>query len=248
MPLNENVVLRGFVTRIIGWAPERVEAVEHALRSIELAVAHRSPLVLLGETDLVRIAHVLHRRALGAGRPFVVCDPHRKGTPASAWSPARPASYESAVAAFGAATGGSLCVLRRRLPRDFSQMVAMFREPDARVQLVICGGRHDKYEALLAALAPIVVPSLRERSGELPRIVEEYAADAAAALSSSAQLTSKDRDWICKHSASSLYEIETATLRLVALRQAGSVLHASKLLGMSHGALGEWFKLRRRTR
>jgi DNA-binding transcriptional regulator YdaS (Cro superfamily) len=113
---------------------------------------------------------------------------------------------------------------------------------------VICGGRHDKYEALLAALAPIVVPSLQERAGELSRIVEEYAADAAAALSSTIPFSAKDRDWICKHSASSLHEIEDATLRVVALRQAGSVLRAARLLNMSHAALNEWFAIRRPAR
>jgi DNA-binding NtrC family response regulator len=153
-------------------------------------------------------------------------------------------SYGGAVEGFVAAAGGSLCVLRRQLPRDFSAAVTMFRESDARVQLMICGGRRDKSLALLEVLAPILIPSLQERAAELPRIVEEFAADAAAALSSNVSLSAKDHDWICKHSASSLDEIETTTLRLVALRQEGNVLRASRLLGISHVSLGQWFQRR----
>lgn len=137
---------------------------------------------------------------------------------------------------------------RRRLPRDFPATVALIREPDTRVQLVIYGGRHDKYEPFLEALAPILVPSLRERVAELPRIVEEYAADAAVALPSTAPFTSNDRDWICRYCASSLHEIESATLRVVALRQAGNIAGAARLLGMSHASLGEWLQRRRKGR
>jgi len=234
--------LRSFCARILGWSIERVGAVEHALRSIEFAAAHRAALMLLGETNLVSIAHALHRRMFGAGQPFVVCNPRLGNMPASSRSPA---NYESAVEAIGAAATGSLCVHRRRLPRDFSAAVAMIRQPDTRVQLVICRGRHDKHEALLEAMAPIQVPSLQERAGELPRIVEEYATDAAAVLSSTAPFTSSDRDWICRCCASSLHAIETATLRVVALHEAGNTVRAAKLLGIPHGSLEEWLQRHR---
>jgi len=237
--------LRSFCARILGWSIERAGAVEHAIRSIEFAVVHRVALVLLGETILVSLAHALHHRVFGAGQPFVLCNPRLGNMPASSRSPA---NYESAVEAVGAAAGGSLCVHRRRLPRDFPAAVVMIRQPDTRVQLVICGGRHDKYEALLEALAPIQVPSLQERAAELPRIVEEYAMDAAAALSSTAPITSNDRDWICRCCASSLHEIETATLRVVALHETGNTVHAAKLLGIPHGSLEEWLQRRRARR
>jgi hypothetical protein len=89
------------------------------------------------------------------------------------------------------------------------------------------------------------VPALGGRAKELPRIAEECAAEPMTALSSPVSLTPRDRDWVVARCASSRHEIEMATLRLVALRQAGGVLRASQLRGMSHGALGEWFKLRR---
>jgi hypothetical protein len=129
VPLNENVVLRGFVARIIGWAPERAEAVEQALCSIELAAARRSPLVLLGETDLVPIAQALHRRTLGADRPFVLADPRRGNTPAMARAPT---NYRSGVAAFEAATDGTLCVRSRRPPRDFARVMNEARDAMSR--------------------------------------------------------------------------------------------------------------------
>jgi len=62
--------LRSFCARILGWSIERAGAVEHAIRSIEFAVAHRVALMLLGETILVSLARALHRRMLGAEQPF----------------------------------------------------------------------------------------------------------------------------------------------------------------------------------
>jgi hypothetical protein len=61
--------LRSFCARVLRCSTERAGAVEHALRSIEFAAAHRVALVLLGETILVSIAHALHRRMLGAEQP-----------------------------------------------------------------------------------------------------------------------------------------------------------------------------------
>ncbi len=232
--------LRSFLARLLGW--KNIPAIERALRSIEFGGIHRQ-LVLCGDDDLVPIAHALHRRILGADRPFVLGDPRRKTTPASV---SAPANYTSGVAAFEAAAGGSLCIRSKRPPRDFASMMKLLRDPNARVQLVVCAGRYHQNDVLLVISDPIQVPPLKERAGELPRIVEEYAADARAALDSSVEFTSKDRDWIRARCASSLHEIETATLRVVALKQAGTVLNAAKLLGMGHTSLGEWFAHRRR--
>jgi hypothetical protein len=59
--------LRSFCARVLGCSTERAGAVEHALRSIEFAVTHHVALMLLGETNLVSIAHALHRRTLVPG-------------------------------------------------------------------------------------------------------------------------------------------------------------------------------------
>jgi transcriptional regulator of acetoin/glycerol metabolism len=47
------------------------------------------------------------------------------------------------------------------------------------------------------------------------------------------------------HAATSLAEIEKATLRLAALRMRGTIASAATRLGMSHVALSAWMKRRR---
>jgi hypothetical protein len=111
--MGDSDALRGFLARLLGWT--RQSDVDQALRSIDVAVAHHAHLVLCGTGDLVPIAFALHRRTLGADRPFVMCDPHRGNRPASARSPA---SCDSGIAALAAAAGGSLCVRRARLPDE----------------------------------------------------------------------------------------------------------------------------------
>jgi len=176
--VRNEAVLRSFCARILGWAND--PAVDYALRSIELAADHRAALVLLGETDLVPIACALHRRALGAGRPFVVCDPRRRDG-ADYESVRSPVNYGTGVAAFEAAMGGSLCVRSRRLPRDFRSVVARIRATND-VQIIVCADGRDDTHPFLTLPAPIRVPSLAVRTDELPRIVDEYAVDAVDEL------------------------------------------------------------------
>jgi hypothetical protein len=76
MLASDESALRGFCARILGWTND--VAIDHAIHSLDLAADHHTALVLLGETDLVPIARALHRRVLGADRPFVVCDPRRR--------------------------------------------------------------------------------------------------------------------------------------------------------------------------
>ncbi|MCW5802547.1 MAG: FHA domain-containing protein [Deltaproteobacteria bacterium] len=57
--------------------------------------------------------------------------------------------------------------------------------------------------------------------------------------------TQVDRAWVAEHAASSLPEIEKATLRIIALRQTGTLAGAATLLGMSTPALSDWLKHRR---
>jgi len=65
------IELRAFLSRVIGWTTDRVEAVDLALRAVRAASARRATLVLSGEDDLVPIAQTIHRYALGDDRPFV---------------------------------------------------------------------------------------------------------------------------------------------------------------------------------
>lgn len=239
---RDELALRGFCSRILGWSTKQAGAVERALHAIHRSTLHRAPLVLLGDGDLVPVAQALHRRSIGAEQPFVVCDRRRLNTGASVRSPA---NYESIMAAMEVARGGSLCVRHRRTPHGFSSMITQVLDSANPVQLIVCAEARHAKDALLPLLIPIQVPSLSTRMNEVPRIVDEYAADAIGALGAPVTgFTSADRAWVLEH-AFSLPAIEKATLRLVALRMARSVAGAAKLLGMSHVSLGHWIYRRR---
>src|SRR5262249_3017800 len=182
-------------------------AVEHAVRSVDLAASHQAALVLCGDGELVQVARGLHRHVFGDEHPFVLCDPRRRGTAADA--PLE--NYTTGMAALGAATGGSVCMRTKRVPRDFAKLAAVLREPGARVQLILCGLRPPDRTELV--LAPIKIPALSARRHELDRIIDEYARDAVVALRSSAPFTTTDRDWVRTHSATSLPEIEKGAWR-----------------------------------
>ena len=227
--------LRELCARVLGY--ERTQAVEHAPRSIHLSVTHAAALFLLGdfEPDLVSVARSLHRHTVGADRPFVVCDRWLRQ------------ESSAAVAAAQAARGGSLCVRRRRLPGDYSSAVALVRDPAAAVQLIICAESSFDSHPFATLPVPIVLPTIQARASELPRIVDGYAADAVAALGAYAEcFTDHARAWVIDH-ARSLSQIEQATLRLVALRWAGSTEEAAQRLQMSGASLRRWsHQLRRR--
>jgi hypothetical protein len=240
--LRNEVVLRRFCARILGWAND--PAVDHALRSIELAADHRAALVLLGETDLVPIARALHRRALGADRPFVVCDPRRRDGE-DYESVRSPVNYGTGVAAFKAAVGGSLCVRSRRLPRDFSSMVARIRATSD-VQIIVCSDRRYDIHPFLTLPVPIGVPSLAVRTDELPRIVDEFAIDAVDELGALGEgFTAADREWVLLNAPLTLAEIEKATLRLVAIRASRNMSNAAARLGMAPVSLARWIGRRK---
>jgi hypothetical protein len=227
--------LRSYIARLLGWA--NTDAIDQALRSVDLARRHRTQLVICGQGDLVAVAHGLHRRAFGADAPFIVCDPRRGDTPASVRSPANVADVR---AAFDAAAGGSLCVRRRRPPPNFEALAARLRSSD-NVQYVCLD--EDALQWMVRPSA-IEIPPLALRAKELPRIVDEYVFDAVVELVPLPRpltLTEHDRRWLIEHAAAtSLSEIEKATRRLVALRSSVSVAHAASRLGMAAVSLSRW--------
>ena len=229
-----SIALRGYLSRILGWAADRTEVVDHALRAVRTAVRHRAALAVSGHGDLVPIARSIHRRTLG-DRPFVVCDPRRHSGEATVRSAE---NRSSAMAALARAHGGSVCVRTRRLPHDFAELVAALRDPAAGVQLIVCVGAAEDCRPYAAA--PIAVPPLARRSAELDMIIAEYAEDARAELAlPRAAFPPADHAWVRAH-AGSLPEIEKATLRLIALRQAGTLAEAAERLGMAPVSLSRW--------
>lgn len=233
-PASSQGELRRYLARLLGWANSR--AIDLALRSIELAVDHRAALVLDGAEDLVPIAWSLHRRTLGSGRPFVVCDPRRGDVQESVRSPA---SCGSGVQAVAAAIGGTLCMRTRRLPEDFTATMTRLRAADD-VMLVVCGVAFGP-DLLLIRPAPICIPPLAARADELSRIIDEYACDAVAELDADRTgFTAPDHDWVRERAATSLTEIEKATLRLVALRATRNSSLAAARLGIAQVSLARW--------
>ena len=234
---DERSALRGFVARLIGFAPERAQAVEDALQAIEIAATYRAALVLCGDGDLVQVARDLHSHARGDERPFVLCEPQRR----DGGTGAQLESRRTAADAIDAATGGTVCVRARWLPRYLAELVAAVR--DARIQLVTCGQQPPKLTGLV--VAPIQIPALATRTHELDQIIDEYADEARVALQISTPLKDADRHWVRAHSATSLPEVEKGAWRILALRQTGNIAGAAELLGMGHTSLGEWLHRRR---
>jgi hypothetical protein len=240
-----SIVLRKYLERILGWERDCIATVDMALRSIRMAAAHRSALILRGREDLVPIAHALHRHVFGANRPFVVCDPRRTEAEESVRAAA---NYGSLVEAAEVAIGGSLCVSDRRQPPGLTRLLRRLYDPETQFQLIICsdGDLHRRRDAFLSP-PPIEVPPLTGRAHELPRIVEEYALDALHALDAPRKsFTRADRDWVLEHEAQSLSAIERATLRLIALRTSPNVNQAAARLGMAHVSLTRWIRRRKK--
>jgi hypothetical protein len=232
--------LRAFVSRMLGLNAAAMEAVDRALRAIRTAALRRAPLVLCGDGDLTAVAHDLHRRTHGLDRPFIVCDPRRRRGDATVRSAP---NLETGLAAVNAARGGTVCIWAKRRPRDFAALLAATRDPSARVQLVVCGEALSQCKPF--EVAPVVIPSMSTRASELAHVIDEYERDAREMLGGAAALTDMDREWVATRSAAALSEVATATLRLVALRQAGSVNAAAELLGMSHTSLLRWLGRRK---
>jgi len=234
--------LRAYCARVLGFSNAR--DVELALGSIRLSVTYRAELVLLGDiaAELVSVARALHRRAVGADRPFIVCNPRRRSKCATVRAPM---NYERGVVAFRAARGGSLCLFQERTPDDLPALATLVRDSDAPVQIIVLAEAQYELHPFLLRPAPIRVPPISARSREVPRIIDEYAREATSMLGAREScFTDDDRAWVLARAATTLSEIEKATLRVVALRLSSSVAEAAERLGMSHAALAQWLDRR----
>jgi hypothetical protein len=206
------------------------------------AATRQTALVLCGDGDMVSLARAVHRHEFGAERPFIVCDPRRKRSDENVRAAE---NYQSGAEALQAARSGSLCIWNNKLPRDFADIKDAIKDPDARVQLIVCA--RDAAEAEAFGVGPITIPPLSHRRNELARILEEYIDDAIAEFGvPRTSFPTEDRDWVFKHASGSLPEIEKATLRLLALREAGGNMNrAAARLGMGRWSLSKWVNRRK---
>jgi hypothetical protein len=229
------IALRAFCARILGWGNDRTVVVDNALHAIRMSLTHRAPLLLRSDDDAVPIALALHQHILGGQRPFVVCDPRRGERPGTARAPT---SCATGLVAVQVAAGGSICVRAKRLPPDFVKVVSVFREPRASVHLIVCLNTDDEVPSLSM---PIAVPSLTTRVEDVSRIIDEYAHDAIAALGApDGSFSSRDHHWILQHAATTLSNIEKATMRRVALNACSNMSRAAARLGMAPVSLSRW--------
>jgi hypothetical protein len=244
------IELRQLLCRILGWADDQLETVDLAMRSIRSAAFGRSPLYLRGAGDLAKIALSLHRRVWGADRPFVMSDPRRVEADESVRSVAnKPIGMD----AFAAAHGGTMCMRADRPPADLDDVLRRQGRPGPRVLLVVVDvDPRLRYPTDVTANPPIQIPPLGRRIHELPRVIDEYAAEAAEELSLPRRLfTSEDRAWVLKHAAiplagvekadPSLPEIERAIQRILALRGSHNITMAARRLNMAQFSLTSWF-------
>ncbi|MEO7732168.1 MAG: hypothetical protein ABIY55_14430 [Kofleriaceae bacterium] len=243
--MTVDLAIRPFLRRILGYSDASTIAVDRAERSLQLAASRYATLVLCGEGDLVPIAAALHRRTLGPNAPFIVCDPRRRSAAATVRSPA---NRGTAAEALTAATGGTICLRTRRLPRDLASVIERIRDPEAHLHAIVCWGVRDDTNPLLIVPAPIVLPTLCDRAHELPKIIDEYALDAMAELLAPVHaFTSEDRTWVIEHAAGSLDRIEKATRRRVALRSSRNLSTAATRLDMAPVSLARWVERRSRS-
>jgi len=231
--------LRAYMSRLIGFSADRMNAVDHALRTVRFAALRLQPIVLSGAGDLAALARDLHRHVLGDKSPFVMCDPGRE---AGEENVRAAENFDRGVAAVQAATGGTVCLWANRLPRDFKAARELLVHPNTRVQQIIC--THDPADGKPFKVEPIVIPPLTTRPSELIRIVMDYASDARARLEVRGGLSTLDREWILASSATTLPEIEKGTLRVLAIRSSPSPNAAAKLLDMQHSSLMRWLASR----
>lgn len=150
--------------------------------------------------------------------------------------------------ALAEAAGGTLCVLRREQPKDFDEVAAALRGPQARALLVVCANAppkgNDVASRIVTSVRSIDLPPLFNRARELRRIIDAYAQDAITAYGGG-WLAPEDWEWIERNASGTHHEVGMATRRIVALHRCeDSVTRAAKLLSVSHGSLSDWLARR----
>lgn len=121
-------------------------------------------------------------------------------------------------------------------------MLGQLRARNLDVQLIVCVNQGGHENHILPASSLLVdVPPLATRMTDISRIIEEYALDALDALRARDSCFNRtDHEWVQRYAATSLSEIEKATLRCVAVRMSPNVCSAAQRLGMAPVSLSRW--------
>jgi hypothetical protein len=145
------------------------------------------------------------------------------------------------------AAGGTLCVWAHRLPVNFDLARAELDRPGSHVRLVICNYTLDEGQERVPVGAAIALTALSQRSNEIDRAINEYAADAIASLGAKrSSFAPEDHAWTKRRRPQTLGEIDTTVTRLVALRAWGTVTRAGRAPGITQVALSRWLDRRER--
>ena len=237
------IAMRAFLARLIGWSAGRRRDVDRALRAVRMAAAHRAPLQLCGEGNVVAVAWSLHRRLFGEAAPFVVSVPDRSTQPQTR---AHPGNLRELPRALEAAAGGTLCVWTHRPPAGFAT-AQLELACGTSARLFACSQLTEDSPGPNSPWVSVMLTPLSQRIDELDRLIDDYAADAVAALSAhSSSFTTDDRLWVRRRRPKTLDAIETMVMRVVAVRERQTLSDAAAQLGISHVALSRWFGRRAR--
>ena len=216
--------LAQLMERLLGWSMERRSDVDAALLAIREMATGRAALALCGPGDLRGVVSRLHAVALGSERPM-------------AWAYAKSTDLNAQT--------GTLCVVASAVSRDYLSLASQMSTATHRLarRLVFCC--KDSQEAMLVRAqlgrsTTVEIPPLTTRVAEMPRLISDYATDAAHRLgAASTGFRQYELNWLRDLNMATLGEVEETTLRVVALRNWG-VSGGAARLGISHVALSRW--------
>lgn len=237
---ERTIALRAALARMMGWGADRKGALDLAFQNLRLAAVDKV-FALCGEGDLLGFVEELHELAMGKQCPLVLCRPgthqRRSSSDGEDRGVQRAASGREAL---DLAHGGTICLDNRHLPGDLVPMLDVLRDPVSPTQtLVIVLSNYVRKTDLLTP-TPFIIPPLATRKHEIDRLIVECEAVAARRLGvQRLELTREQRRWI-REESETLAELQTSILRLGALRSAGSLGEAAKLLRMSITGLRHW--------
>jgi hypothetical protein len=235
------IELRCFLSRLLGWVGDAAEeAVDRAMQIIRWAQRRRTPIALVGNEDMVPIAHDLHHYIFGADKPFVLCDSKRQSRAEDARSVENIAEPRAALRA---ARGGTLCMRNERLPEEMEGILEEIRySPGLLVQLVFCGKAERPIH--VPSTEVISIPPLNKRDGDqVSHLIFEYFLEAERTLNARRRVSPAEQEWV-RNNAISIGEVSKSTLRLTALRESTSLLEAADRLQMATVSLRRWIQRR----